>query len=323
MKESKLIDKIIKLFSKKDKSIVLGPGDDTAVIDFKDKKKYFLFTVDEIVENTHFILSFLRPQEIASKLVRMNVSDIYSMGDAKPLYCLVSGGINFDKVNDIWVSEFLNGLKKELDFFSIINIGGNLTKSKDIFFSMTLVGEVKKNKLIKRTGAKPGHLLCSVGKMGFSGAAVDIMVNKKRESLSEIEKKLVSLFVKPRIYSLEAAEISNYASAMIDNSDGLYKSAEILAGLNNIKLRIYYDKLLKSAHPVLIKWAEKEKKEARKYALFGGENYNLIFTIPEEKFNSLSKKIKDLNIIGFCDKGVGVEVLNYHGKIKNFEHFKN
>ena len=321
MKESELIKKIIKIFNKTDRNIVIGPGDDCSVLDFGDKRYFYLLTVDEMVENTHFILDFLKPEEVASKLVRMNISDIYSMGKAKPCYCLVSGGLNYEKINDLWVSSFLKSLKKELDRFSIINIGGNLTKSKEIFFSMTLIGKIDKNKIIKRTGAKAGDFLCCIGNCGNSRAAVDIMTSKKRNDLNKIEEKILKSFIKPEIYVSEIRILSDYASAMIDNSDGLFRSAQILAEMNKIKIEMDFNELIKLCDINLVKWAYENKKDPVEYSLFGGEDYNPIFSVPPDKLVILSKKIKNIKVVGKIREGRGLKINGYYGKIKNFEHF--
>ncbi len=312
-----MIENIIKIFNVKNKNLIVGPGDDCAVIDVGDKKNYFLFTMDELVEDTHFILDFLKPEELASKLVRINVSDIYSMGKAKPLYCLVSGGINFKKINDKWILRFLKELRKELDFFGIINIGGNLTNSEKIFFSMSLTGVVDKKNIVLRKGADERDLLCCVGNLGNSRAFVEVMLSKTRNEMSKTEKKLLSSFVKPVIYSKEAYLISKYATSMIDNSDGLYKTALILSKINNLKVIIDYDNLKNTLSDELVKWCKKNNRDPVEYALFGGEEYNLIFSVKKENL----KFLKNVSIIGRFEKGKGVEVLGYYGKIKNFEHF--
>jgi thiamine-monophosphate kinase len=320
MKEFDLINKITKIFNENnDKSIIIGPGDDCAVLDLGDKDNFYVFTVDEIVENTHFILDFLKPEEIAIKLVRMNVSDVLSMGRANPFYALVSGGINFKKIDDKWILRFLRALKKEFDCWGIKNIGGNLSRSSNIFFSMKLIGKVEKNYVVYRKGAKEGDFLCVYGFCGSSMAAVDIMKNKKRNGITKIEEKLVYYFTRPTLYKDFIWENCKYFSAMIDNSDGIYKSALILSKENNLKVVIDFKNMEKLVKPEVLKWCEINKKNPFDYSLFGGEDYNPIFSVSEKNLKFLNDK--NIKIIGRFKRGKGVEVLNYDGKIKNFEHF--
>jgi thiamine-monophosphate kinase len=320
MKELDLIKEITKIFNKNnDKSIIMGPGDDCAVLDLGDKNNFYVFTVDEMVEDTHFILDFLKPEEVASKLVRMNVSDIFSMGRANPLYSLVSGGINFRRIDDKWILRFLKTLKKELDFWGIKNIGGNLSRSSNIFFSMKLIGKVEKKYVVYRKGAKEGDLLCVYGFCGSSIAAVDIMKTKKRKDITKIEEKLISDFAKPILYKDFIWKNCKYFSSMIDNSDGIYRSALILSKENNLKVVIDFKNMEKLVKPEVLKWCKINKKNPFDYSLFGGEDYNPIFSVSEKNLNFLNDK--NIKIIGRFEKGKGVEVLNYNGKIKNFEHF--
>lgn len=321
MKESELISSILKLFNYRDRNIVVPNGDDCVVFDTGNKKNYYLMTKDDVVENTHFLFSFSKPQEIASKLVRMNVSDVVSMGDSKPLYCLVSGGIDYKRVDNKWIFLFLKALKKELDLWGIKNIGGNLARSEKIFFSLTLLGTVNKRNVVKRKGARKKDLLCTIGYMGNSKAAVDIFLSKKRDQLSKFEKKLVDFFHRPRIYSDEAKIISGYASSMIDNSDGLYKSASILSEMNYLKVIVDAVELKNAVSQELYKWCALNKKDPVEYIINGGEDYNLIFSVSEEDYISVKKKIPYIYKIGYFTSGKGVEIRNYEGKINTFEHF--
>lgn len=320
MKEDDILKKIYNVFNYKKKGLIIGPGDDCAVFDLGSSKYYYLLTKDDIVENTHFLINFLKPCEIASKLVRSNVSDIYSMGDAKPLYAITSAGLNYRKIDDNWILSFITSLRKELDIFGVVNAGGNLSRSKDLFFSMTVFGSVYKKKLIRRTGIKKGDLICAIGYMGSSSACVDIMKNKKRDELNLLERKLLKYFTHPPIYAKYVARISDYATSMIDNSDGLFKSLLILSRLNNLRAVVKKNMLEKSISKELYRWCFENKKDPYDYVIKGGEDYNLIFTINEKDFGLLSNKIPVYKI-GHFEKGSGVMFDGYEKKINSFEHF--
>ena len=319
MKEEKLLKNIYKIFNYDDKKIVCGVGDDCAVIDLGDKEYFYLFSSDDMVEKTHFILDFLTPQEIASKLVRMNVSDVLAMGNSYPLYAMVNGGLHFKKIDDKWIILFLKALKKELEFFGIKNIGGNLSKSKDVFFSMKIIGKVKKDGVVYRKGAKEGDFLCIYGFCGTSMASVEIMKNKKRKDITEIEKDIIRNFSNPILYPDFIRKNYKYFSCMIDNSDGIYKTSLILSEVNKLKIVIDYNLMKGVVKDVLLRWSYLNKKNPFDFALFGGEDYNPIFAVSKQNL----RYIDDMNvkIIGRFEKGFGVEVLNYNGKIKKFEHF--
>jgi len=321
MKESEIIKKLVKTFDYTDKSIIEGPGDDCAVIDLGDKKNFYIFTVDDLVENTHFLMDYLKPSEVASRLVRMNVSDIYSMGDAVPIYCLVSSGINDKKIDNEWLADFIKALKKELDFFGVKNIGGNISKSETVFFTLSLCGKVSKKGITRRCGAKAEDILCCVGNMGDAKAAVETMLSKKRDFFTADEKKLFGSFVKPRIYKDYASCISKYASSMLDNSDGLYRSLEIISEVNSLRVKLDINSLPFVASKSLKRWSVLNHKDFKEYVISGGEDYNLIFTVPEKNINKLKSDIKDVHIIGRLENGYGVDISEYEGKIHYFEHF--
>ncbi|MCX7905628.1 MAG: thiamine-phosphate kinase [Elusimicrobiales bacterium] len=318
MKEKDILSYIYKFFDYKDKKIIIGVGDDCAVVNY-DQQDYLVITTDDMVDNTHFIADFLKPNEVASRLVRINVSDIYSMGDSKPLYCLVTAGLN-DEIGDQWIKNFLQALKKELDLFNIKNIGGNLVKSQTLFFTMTLIGKVKKNRIVKRKGAEKGDFICILGKTGFSYVAVEIMKNKKRIDITKSDEKLIDLFSKPPLFDNFRKKLSLFATSMIDNSDGLYKSVQIIAESNSLKAVIDKNLVVKTSSSYV-----KEKLKNVDYifkASISSDDYNPVFTVRPRNFEILKKSLPYLFKIGHLEEGRGVEILNYEEKnIETFEHF--
>ncbi|MCX7642074.1 MAG: thiamine-phosphate kinase [Elusimicrobiales bacterium] len=318
MKEKDILSYIYKFFDYKDEKIIIGVGDDCAVINY-NQKDYLVVTTDDIVDNTHFIADFLKPNEIASRLVRVNVSDIYSMGDSKPLYCLVTAGLN-DKTENQWIKNFIRALKKELDLFNIKNIGGNLVKSQTLFFTMTLIGKVKKNRVVRRKGAKKGDFICILGKTGFSYVAVEIMKSKKRSDITENEEKVIDLFSKPPLFDSFRKKLSFFATSMIDNSDGLYKTAQIIAENNSLRAIIDKNLIVETSHSCV-----KEKfssiNDIFKASILS-DDYNPVFTVKPKDFEILKKNLPYLFKIGHLEEGRGVDILNYEEKtIETFEHF--
>jgi len=316
MKEDSLINLFSKIFSyPKSKELIAGVGDDCAVIDL-GAREYALVTVDEVQEGTHFLMKFTSPSLLASKLVRMNVSDIYSMGDARPLFCFVAGGLPRD-IHPSWVKKFSVALKKESSFFGMKVAGGNLCRSDKVHFSMTVIGLASKGRIVYRKGTRVGDIIASVGFLGDAKAGVEILLSGKAKN--RIEKKLVSRFWRPYIRHKDSRIIASYASAMLDNSDGLYKSLSIIAKENKVGVDIKLDK--KIASPELISWCEAKKKNWREYVCSGGEDYGLIFSMNEKDFQLLKKKIPDSIAIGKVVSSRGIRIEGYEKKIETFEHF--
>ncbi|MGC9070833.1 MAG: thiamine-phosphate kinase [Elusimicrobiales bacterium] len=315
MKERDIIDLIKNRFKYTSDDIIIGPGDDCAVIDL-GCSDYILVSVDDMVDGTHFISSFLKPCEIASRFVRVNLSDIYSMGNAVPKWCLVSMGLN-QSVGDAWIKSFLKSLKNELDFYNVKNIGGNLVRSPVLFLSMNVFGNLDKNGVVMRKGAKKGDLICIVGKTGFSSAAVDLMRKKKRNKLTYNEQKIIDMFSKPHIYPDISKKVYHYATTMIDNSDGIFKTLEVLCNENNLMAVCDMNSILKTASECVINYYS-DKNELVS-ALLTSDDYNLVFSISESDY----KKIADsrIKVIGHFEKGSGVKICGYEGKAETFEHF--
>ena len=316
MRESEIISMIHKIFNYKGKDIVVGVGDDCAVLNVG--RRYLVVTCDDMVDGTHFISDFLKPCEIASRLVRINVSDIYAMGDSKPLYSLVSAGLR-KGISKEWVEGFMYGLKRELDRFKIKNIGGNLTRSPVMFFNMTLIGSISSSGILRRKGAKVGDYLCVAGSTGFSYVAVEIMKSKKRASLSRIEESIISRFCKPPLFERSRRIISKFSTSMIDNSDGIYKTSEIISNENSVKVVIDADLLYKTTDRFVKRYLS-EKKEMI-YASLVSDDYNPVFTIPPHRYDHLLRSLPFVKKIGYIGDGFGVEVLNYDKRIESFEHF--
>lgn len=329
--EIKLIEKIrknTKIFSK---DIVKGIGDDAAVIKF-GKKHYMLLTTDTMMQDDHFKLGWFNPGQIGRKAIESNVSDIAAMGGF-PKYALTS--LALPKDTDV---EFIDGLYKGINDaakkYRISVIGGNLTCGDKISITITLVGLVEKKRLCLRGNAKVNDLILVTGNLGSSRAGLELFRNSR-------VGKSIDYYLSPKA-NLNAARLlaKNGINAMEDVSDGL--ASEVINICNESKTGavIYKEKipLRKSA----IADAKKVGKDAYDYALFGGEDYELVFTANEaqlKRLNNLKNKIKktnnkntgkdnlDFTIVGkILPKKESVYLLDKNKKIKlgyGYEHFKN
>lgn len=316
MKEKDILSLIRKTFSYSSSDIILGAGDDCAVVDVGDKDFYLVMSVDDMVDGTHFISSFLQPQEIASRLVRINLSDIYSMGDSYATWCVTSAGLN-KNLSDKWIERFIKALKDEFDLHGVKNVGGNLVKSSTLFFSITVFGKVKKNGIVTRKGAKEGDLLCICGGTGFSSVSVELMKKKDRKKLTSVEKKLIYLFSNPPLYHHISRKVSSFASSMIDNSDGIIKTAQILSAENNLKVVMDKKALIKTASEYVLKYESDEDRIMDH--ILKSDDYNLIFSIHPSDLNKVD--MDDVTVIGRFESGKGVIISGYEIKTKTFEHF--
>ncbi len=141
---------------------VVGIGDDTAVLPYKDGES-LLFTTDTIIENRHFIRNKLSPYYIGRKAMAVNISDIAAMG-GEPLYAVVNLGIkNLDRV---FISKLYRGIKNIARKYNIKIVGGDTVKSDYLFLAVSMIGKVENSCLLTRSGAKVGDVIYVTGTIG-------------------------------------------------------------------------------------------------------------------------------------------------------------
>lgn len=295
-----LIDHLTKRFSKG--KAVVGIGDDAAVI--KTSSQYLLITTDALVENVHFTVKNTSFVDLGYKALAANVSDIAAMG-GKPTAAVITlalpAGLAVDKLDDLYRG--LNRLAKKL---KIDLVGGDTVASpKALMISITLLGEVAPKNLLLRSTAKVGDLICVTGAFGLPAA------------------RHYSASVLPPIRLKEAAALAEQklASAMIDSSDGLVRSVVELTKASRVGARLWEERIPIAPGATLDQ------------ALYGGEEYELVFTVPKKKLRDLAgkrklKKIDQISIVGeIVPLGEQVKLVDNRGKIKGlktkgFEHFQ-
>jgi thiamine-monophosphate kinase len=255
-----LIDRI----SKKpiDKNIIVGIGDDAAVI---KTKKMLVLTTDCLVEGDHFRKEWFTPEQIGMKSIQINVSDIAAMG-AKPKYVLVSLAIPKDLVCEKYKIEI---------------IGGNMTHCENIVISITLVGEVEKKNLSLRSGAEPGDYIITTGHLGYGRAGLRIF-QEKLEGHNEVKKK----YLEPKAQLKKALKLAPFVNSMIDISDGLASEIKHICNESNCGAIIYKNKIPISDEVRDI--ANKLSEDEYEYALFGGEDFELVCTVSKENIDKVN-----------------------------------
>lgn len=168
--ELSLLEKIRGRFGSASRGIVIGIGDDAAVINPSGKK--LLLTTDIMVEGVHFDRAFITPWQLGFKIVSVNVSDIYAMG-GDPRFLLLDIAAKKD-TEERFIESFFDGIQRALDFYALALIGGDLSASKsDMIISATLVGYAGKPLL--RSGARPGDRIYVTGDLGDSACGLELL----------------------------------------------------------------------------------------------------------------------------------------------------
>ncbi|HNW43211.1 MAG TPA: thiamine-phosphate kinase [Elusimicrobiales bacterium] len=301
-----------------DRRLLLGPGDDCAVLRHSPARE-LVITTDELVEGTHYLARFAAPEDLARKLMRVNLSDLAAMGAVRPVACVVGAGLRRDTAPD-FVRRFIRELKKEALRFKLSVAGGNLAGARENHFYMTVWGEAAMGELVLRRGAAPGDLLLNIGALGEAAAGLEIL---KAGKAAEIKKYsgLVRSFWQPRPMLEAGRLISRHklATAMMDNSDGLLSSARDLARAG--RARVILSPGEGACSPELRGYSAGKKKDWRGYAISGGEDYGLIFSARPDKLSRIKKSLPGVAVVGRFEAGCGVEIENFDGKVKSFGHF--
>jgi thiamine-monophosphate kinase len=173
--ELPLLEQIQKRFGKYSSSILVGIGDDAALI--KASNENLLVTTDMMVEGIHFNLSFVTPYQIGFKLVSVNVSDIFAMG-GKPRFLLLNMAMNKSTDKTVFDS-FLDGIYEAINLYSLSLVGGDISASqKGISVSATVIGYAKKH--VMRSGAKIGNRIYVTGDLGDSACGLALLKKIKR-----------------------------------------------------------------------------------------------------------------------------------------------
>ncbi len=318
--EKELINRLKKFMPKKQ---IL---DDCALI--KTKNDDLLVNTDSLVENVHFNEITICPGDLGWKAVVSNISDLLSSGSKKTIGITISLVLPA-RTEWIWVEELYKGINKALEEYGGVILGGDCSKGNEKIISITAFG-IQGELELRRNACKPGDIILTTGIHGLSklGFLIQNKINFDNEfSLNKrLIIKSIDHFCRPRIYPnflnnlLKTRSNKNIRKiGCTDSSDGLFQALQDLAIASNCKAIINYEKIPKDKDwPTGDKWDE--------YYFFGGEDYELVFSLPKKWANNLSKLDKDINEIGFFTDGE--PIIEFKDKKNNkllkntpFKHF--
>lgn len=270
------------------KGTIIGIGDDTAAIEISPDN-LLLFTTDTLVEDIHFRWDYASSGEVGWKALAVNISDIAAVG-GNPTYCLVSLGLSGDKEVSL-IDELYGGLKEIASLNKVGIIGGDLVYSSVFFITISLLGQAKKEEIILRSGAQDGDLIYVTGQLGTAAAGLACLGKIDLTIEQSAKESLIKKHLRPFPRLREGQEIARrrLATAMIDISDGLGSDLVRLGEESRRGAVIWEEKLpITSAVRALGKALEKPVLE---WALYGGEDYELLFTVPPNKREIVEKEL--------------------------------
>ncbi len=310
-----LISQIEKAFPRKSSRAPLGIGDDAAAL-FVSPGKTLLATTDMLLEGVHFDLSYTDFYSLGWKSAAVNLSDIAAMGGV-PRFCLtalgIPKGISIEQIND-----FYKGFKALIRKYKVDLVGGDTCSSEvDLVISVTVLGEVEKKKMLTRAGAKPGDHIFVSGTLGDAAAGLELLTTGVRSQETGVRRLIQRhLLPVPRVEWGRKIALSGCATAMIDVSDGLSSDLAHICELSGVGADVYADRIPLSKN--ILKSASQLKTLPLHYALSGGEDYELLFTVSPSKL----KKFRSLRIsareIGVITRGE-IDIISDDGERKRLE----
>ena len=278
---------IRRFFSKdnNDASVLIGVGDDGAIIS-PSPGHDLVMSADTLIENVHFP-DCLPAEDIGYRCVAVNVSDIAAMG-ARARWMTLA--LTLPDVDEKWLQQFSDGLYHAAQKYDVSLIGGDTTSAQQISLTISITGEVLPDQAITRSQARRDDLIFVTGNLGDAAAGLDLLVNSAASS--KTEEFLIQRFSRPSARSEIGQALCGIATAAIDISDGLYADTKKLLMASELGGHLYIDRL-----PISMELKKIYNQEQRlKFALSGGDDYELLFTAPAMKLNEIRKIAHIYNI---------------------------
>jgi thiamine-monophosphate kinase len=278
-----------------DPAVVKGIGDDCAAIRQADGT-LLLVTTDMMVENDHFNTAWSTPARIGRKLVESNVSDIVAMGGV-PKYAFLSMSITRETTVE-FMDGFYAGLFAAAVRHGIFLLGGDTTHGTEYIFNLTLTGTVDEGGACFRSGARQGDLVCVTGTLGGSTAGLKLFLRGIKESGTDPSIRQCFLdHLEPWSRTVgEGRTIARFAHAMIDVSDGLAPEVTHICEESGTGALIELPSVPLSdatrAAGVIL------GLDPYDFALYGGEDFELVFTIDPLSLDALRAEFTDFTVVG-------------------------
>lgn len=318
--EFELITRYFDRVTSSRRDVEKGIGDDCALLTLPEKQTLAIST-DTLVEGVHFLRD-IHPADLGYKALAVNLSDLAAMG-ADPAWLTLA--LTLPDVNEPWLKAFSDSLFELLDYYNMQLIGGDTTRGP-LSLTLGIHGLVPQGRALKRSGAKPGDWIYVTGTLGDSAAGLSLLQHKTRINDPVTHEVLIKRHLRPMPRILQGQALRDLASAAIDLSDGLVSDLGHILKASDVGARLNVDALPLS--DVLKQHFEPE--QALRWALGGGEDYELCFTVPEINRGALDVALGHYGVPFTCVGQIAPQseglVLLQDGKpttidLKGFDHF--
>ncbi len=298
-----LINHITKYFNVENSSTIKAIGDDAAVLDAS--KKQTIVTTDLLIEGVHFDLSYMPLKHLGYKAVMVNLSDVYAMNGVAEQITVsiaVSNRFTLEAIEELYA-----GIQLACETYTIDLIGGDTTSStKGILISVTAIGKADKEDVVYRNTAKETDLIVVSGDLGAAYLGLQVLEREKQVFKVDPNNQpdldnytyLIERQLKPEARKDVAGllkELEVKPTSMIDISDGLSSELFHICTQSKVGCKVYEEKL--PLDPQVISTCEEFELDSTMVALSGGEDYELLFTVPIADFDKI-KGNPNFSIIG-------------------------
>ncbi len=314
--ERKLIEIFAEEFRKnRCENVVVGIGDDATVLGWDDEN-YLVISNDMISKESH-IPGEMSPRQIGRYVVNITLSDIASMG-AAPLSLVFSFGLPPD-LDENFIVELSKGINQACKEHKTCILGGDTKEHGEIVISGTAFGVVARDRLLTRSGAQVGDLVCVTGSIGLAAAGFYALVNDL-DLDKNLRERAIKAALEPKARIKEGVVLGRYANACMDISDGLAYSLYEISRMSDVGIMIHEDKIpIDEGVRTISKLAGVDFDEV---VFHKGGDYELLFTVSPEKHNSLIDEIGEIGTriseIGEVTKE-GLKIINSRNKIVDLE----
>lgn len=328
-----LIERITKDVKVQNLSSIKGVGDDCAILEYKSSQ--VLVSTDLLLEGVHFDLTYVPLKHLGYKSAVVNFSDIYAM-NGHPRQIVVSLGIS-KRFTVEHIEELYAGIKLACNVYGVDLVGGDTTSSRQgLVISITCIGEAQSDRIAPRDGAKATDLICVSGDLGAAYMGLQLLEREKVASADnpafrprfEGKEYLVERQLKPeaRRDIVEAlAEAGIVPTSMIDVSDGLSSELMHICKASGVGCRVYEDRIPIDYQTAVM--AEELGMNLVTAAMNGGEDYELLFTVPLSCHEQI-EKLNGVRLIGHITKPeLGCAMVTRDGgemllKAQGFKHLQ-
>ena len=325
MGEEDALKFLAKRFKVTQKEVLMGIGDDSAVVKIKEKN-CLVASTDVLVEGVHFLPGTQSARQLGKKAVLVAISDIGAMG-ASPAYLLCSLGCRREDAKQ-FIEDLSQGVEDGCREFGLCLIGGNLSESQTVFISVTALGEIDGGKIVRRSGAAVGDEIHVTGTLGDSALGLRVL-SGGHGSTTRGYGRFVSRHFEPtpRIAAGRMLAERGIASSMIDISDGLLRDLGRLTSAHGLGAEVEIRDIPLS--PDFLSVSSRFCEDGYSLAICGGEDYELLFTSQAHARASVREVSRlcevPISRIGLVTGGGKIRFLDGSGEVfydtEGFEHF--